>query len=173
MMEARFDENDLMLRPNSLDGCVRRRAAELALPELKRWRFFEQSDAELISLLMRHLSKAGGYEIAKSLESEGWCPDTALAEMLDGDFLSEAERELVAQWVICRGITLDLPIGTPVLWRGVTGTICRHDAKLAQYGVRTPDLAEHTSYSVNAEDVKLAAPLCAALNVCEPREVRA
>ena len=53
MDEIRFDENGIMLRPRRQDACVRRRAAEMALPSIRQWSYLSETDAELIANLMK------------------------------------------------------------------------------------------------------------------------
>lgn len=155
MDEIRVDDNGLMLRPRRRDDCVRRRAAEMALPQVKRWIGpSSQTDASLIKELMKHIDGVNGYEICKSLDRDGWCCGEEMVEIMSEGFIRDAERELVAQWVRCLGIKLDLPIGTPVEYRGEKGTIARHDADLAQYGIQVPSQAEGTHWIINAEDAK-------------------
>lgn len=104
-LSIRLDENGIMLRPTRHDECVRRRAAELALPELKHWLRFGENDneADLIEALTKVIDGSDGYQIARALERDGWCSDSSLVEILDGDFVSDALRELVAQWEMCVG----------------------------------------------------------------------
>ncbi len=61
--------DELMKRPKLTDEFVRRRAAELALPEVKRWMNCPQiTDAFLIRDLERGLADVGGYDCAKNFE---------------------------------------------------------------------------------------------------------
>jgi hypothetical protein len=155
MDEIRVDENGIMLRPRRRDDCVRRRAAEMALPAVKRWIGpSSQSDASLIKELMKHIDGINGYEICKSLDRDGWCCGDEMVSIMSNDFISDAEDELVKQWVRCLGIKLDLPIGTPVDYRDEKGTIARHDTERAKYGVQVPSQAEGTYWIINAEDAK-------------------
>lgn len=156
MDEIRIDDNGLMLRPRRRDDCVRRRAAEMALPQFKRWMGAGSgySDADLIKLLMKHIDGWDGYTIAKSLERDCGDADPGLVEIMDSDFISEALNELTRQWVRCLGIKLDLPIGTLVDHRGEKGTIADLRPDLAQYGIQLPSNIEGMLRIVIAEDVK-------------------
>ncbi len=155
MDEIRVDENGLMLRPRRYDAIVRRRAAEMALPQVKRWIGpSSQSDASLIKELMKHIGGPNGFEICKSLDRDGWCCGDKMVEIMGEDFISDAEKELVRQWVRCLGIKLDLPIGTVVEYRGERGVIASYDEELAQYKIQVPSQAEGTLWIVNAEDAK-------------------
>jgi hypothetical protein len=165
MDEVRFDENGLILRPDARDGVVRRRAAEMALPEVKRWLGGDAAyytDTDLIAKLMKHLTRADGFEIAKSMDRDGWNSDSGLVKILDQGFIYDAEREIVSQWVRCLGVKLEIPIGATVEWRGQTGEVVSRDEALAKYGVRMPDQKDGWRHVCNAEEVKLATEVKAA-----------
>jgi hypothetical protein len=126
-MEARFDATGVMLRPTRSDGCVRRRAAEMALPAVKRWlggdSWFHR-DSDLIEDLMKHIGQHDGFHIVTSMEDSGWAPDDSLVEIMRGGFIADALREMVRQWVLCLGVKLELPIGTKVRWgHYIAGTL--------------------------------------------------
>jgi hypothetical protein len=72
-------------------------------------------------------------------------------EILGSDFIDLALRELTEQWVRCLGITLALELGAKVRYRGEDAEIVKHMEDLAQYGVRTPDLAGSAYYVCDAE----------------------
>jgi hypothetical protein len=129
--------------------------AQPVLPAVKRWIGpSSKSDASLIKELMKHIDGINGYEICKSLDRDGWCCGDEMVSIMSNDFISDAEDELVKQWVRCLGIKLDLPIGTLVDYRDEKGTIARHDAELAKYGIQVPSQAEGTHWIINAEDDK-------------------
>lgn len=155
MDEIRTDENGIMLRPRRYDAIVRRRAAELALPELRQWNYIEDSDQDLIAGLMKHISGSDGLDIVKSMERDGWAGNALLVEIMDQDFIGDAEKELVTQWVKCLGVKLDLPMGAQVLFRGLEAKVVRRNEGLAQYGVHSADQNENTYSICNAEDVKV------------------
>lgn len=163
MDEIRFDENGIMLRPRREDACVRRRAAEMALPEVKRWMGpSSQTDAELVAELMLYIDGHDGHEIVKALERDNWCGNRELVEIMDSNFIEDAERELVRQWVKCLSVKLDIPKGSKVHWRGKIGIVAYLDRNYAQYHIQTPEQAEGTIWRCNAEDVKLVAEEVAA-----------
>jgi hypothetical protein len=155
---------ELMKRPHYGDEFVRRRAAELALPVIKRWIGApESSDADLMRDLMRGLTMAGGYECAKEFENLGWNVNSQLVEILeDGDFLEDARDELVKQWVRCLHVELTIPIGAAVSYRGIAGKVVGCDPSMALYHVRTPDMKENQWMVCAAEEVKAAASAVAA-----------
>lgn len=155
---------ELMKRPHYGDEFVRRRAAELALPEIKQWIGApESSDADIMRDLMRGLTSAGGYECAKGFESLGWSVDSQFVSILeDGDFLSEARTEMVKQWVRCFQIELDIAVDTPVIYRGAAGIVIGHKPETAEYCVRTPDLQPNASRVCAAEEVAAIAKAVAA-----------
>ena len=133
---------ELMKRPHYGDEFVRRRAAELALPEIKRWIGApESSDADLI----------------------GWTRDSQLVEILeDGDFLEDARDELVRQWVKCLRVELVIPVGAAVIYRGIAGKVVGSESSMALYHVRTPDMKENQWMVCAAEEVKASVSAVAA-----------
>jgi len=136
------DEAGVMLRPGRRSEIVRRRAAEMALPEVKRYTGADcGSDVELMDALMQCINGADGYEIVTSLESFGWCGGSALVEIFNANFIGMAERELVEQWVRCLGVKLEVPIGASVLIKGGRGQgkVVKHFPEAAKYGVRTAE----------------------------------
>ena len=157
-------DGELMKRPNYGDHYVRRRAAELALPEIKSWICApESSDADLMRDLMRSLTAGGGYESAKALENLGWTVDSQLVGILeDGDFLFNAREELVKQWVKCLRVELSIPVGADVTYRGREGKVIGYESSMAQYRVRTADLKENQWLVCVAEEVTLVASAVAA-----------
>ncbi len=155
--EIRLDSNGVMLRPGRRDGCVRRRAAEMALPAVKRWMGGDtgfRNDKGIVEELMKHIGGYDGFHIAKSLDERGWGSDSDLVEILDEDFICQAEKELVSQWVKCLGIKSQFPISSQVIFRGETGRVVKHDEALAQYGVQTPDQKDGRHHVCNAEEIK-------------------
>jgi hypothetical protein len=153
MEEIRISEEGVMLRPRRIDPCVRRRASEMALPDVKRWLgYVEDSDEELIRCLMKHIDGGNGYEIVKSLEHDGWSnADGGLVDVMDSDFIDLALRELTEQWVCCLGIRLVLELGANVCYRGQAARIVKLMEDVAQYGVRTPDIEGTAYYVCDAE----------------------
>lgn len=152
------NENGVMLRPTRSDEIVRRRAAELALPEVKRWQSDLGPDSEVIEDLMRCIGGADGYEIAKDLEDLGWCSNAYLVDILDENFIGYAEDELVKQWVKCLGIKLEIPVGTPVSinFCKKAGVVTNHYPETAKYGVRTPEQSETSCWILLPEEVSTA-----------------
>ena len=157
MDKIRFDENGIMLRPRRQDACVRRRAAEMALPSIRQWSYFSETDAELIENLMKYIDGHDGYEIVKAMERDHWCVNSALVDIMDSGFIEDALRELLAQWVKCLGVKLDIPKGSKVHWRGKIGIVADHKRNYAQYCIQTPEQAEGTTWICDAEEVKLVA----------------
>lgn len=150
------DANGILKRPSYSDDYVRRRAAELALEQVKGWDCGESTDADLLRDLMKCLTAAGGYESAKNLEEKGWSPDARLVEILDNDFLERAKKEMTEKWVICIRVDLPLAVGTEVLYRGMSGVIVDRREATAEYCVRTPEMKDTSYYVCLKEDVKLA-----------------
>lgn len=155
MDEIRFDENGIMLRPRRQDACVRRRAAEMALPKIRRWNYLSETDAELIAELMKYIDGHDGYEIVKAMERDRWCGNSALVEIMDSGFIEDALREIEHQWVKCLGIKLDIPLGTKVSWRKKIGVVAGYELESGQYRIQTPEQAEGATWICDAEEVKL------------------
>lgn len=158
--------DEIMNRPSAHDTFVRRRAAELAEPEVTRWlNRGGARDGEDIAFTIETLAKvldahSSGYDIAKELDDRyGWYGiDTYLIEILDGDHARRAIEELTKQWVICCGIKPALSVGDHViakLWKrtGQVGTVADIRPETAQYGIRYADMEETSRYIVNFEDV--------------------
>lgn len=165
---GRLDENGIMCRPSMRDEYVRRRAAEIMLPYVKRWGgrgFGGVEDDEILEDLMSVVSDCGGYEMAKRLdETHGWSVDEHLVNLLGAsDAPREAVEEMTKKWVRCLGIKLDLSKGSRVMaknmWsrRGEVGEVVEHMPELAKYGVRFPGMDENSYYNVPAEDVFIPA----------------
>lgn len=155
------DQNGVLKRPSYGDDFVRRRAAELALPDVREWLAGGlQSDLDVMKDLMNVLSCGDGYEIARDLENLGWAVNSELVTVFDlGDFISTARKEMVIQWVKCLRVKLDIPMGASVDYRGRLGIVVKLFPETAEYGVHTGDLPA-TSYSVcAAEEVRAAARL--------------
>ena len=112
---------------------------------------------------MRHINRSDGYEIVKSMESDGWCANSLLVEIMDQDFIGDAERELVHQWVRCLNLKLNIPIGTKVkINRGLSengriGEVVKHYPKEARYGVRTPEQADTTHWLLCPDYIEVIA----------------
>ena len=163
MNDIRVNEEGVMLRPSTSDACVRRRAAEMILPNVKQWIRsngpIEDSDEQLITILMRHVNNISGYEAVKAMEREGWVGDDELVEIMGTGAIFDAHRELTAQWVRCLGITLHLELGQKVTWRSringlIEGVIVKRDEEFAEYGVRLPEDKENQWHLCHAEDVQ-------------------
>lgn len=153
----RLDDNGLMLRPTSFDLCVRRRAAEIALPQVKGWlgSDLQESDAELIDTLAKHMRRGDGYEIAQTLERDGgWQSDSYLVEIFDEDFVGQAESEMVRQWVQCIRPAMPFSVGDLVNWKGEHYSVCKLMPEEAKYGVRIDGMQPNSYYVVNVEDLK-------------------
>jgi hypothetical protein len=159
MNEIRTNEHGVMLRPSIADACVKRRAAEMALPEIKRWLRsggpVQQTDEEIISSLMKFVCTHDGYEAVKAMDEDGWAgTNSELVEIMDQDWIIDAQRELTRQWARCLGITLKFQLGQRVMWRGMEGVVVNRDEELAEYGVRTPELTEKQWHVCREEDVQ-------------------
>lgn len=147
-----------MLRPTRRDDCVRRRAAELALPRVKQWMGADTagySDEDMIRKLMTVIGGSDGFQIAKDLDRAGWSADSELVEIMDSDYIRTAEREMVKQWVKCLGVKLAIPVGAVVKIRHGIGVVTAHEDEFAEYHVRTPDLKNNAWYTVAAENVQI------------------
>jgi hypothetical protein len=155
MSSIRLDENGVMLRPTRTDKCVRRRAAEMALSDVKDWIGDPCcSDAEIIEILAEYIDLPDGFGIVKSPEDDGWCGNAKLGMILNCDFIGQAENELVQQWVKCLGVTLHLPIGAKCQYHGKVAKVVAWDEDLAQYKLHNEDLkAGVRALAANAEDV--------------------
>lgn len=155
--------DELMKRPSLADEYVRRRAAEIILPKVLGWMGPTSPGEEqqtLLDLMKVASLYLDGYELAKKLERYGWCPDPRLIEILDNNWVSTAIDELTSQWVRCLAIKPQFSIGdSVVISRGKQGKIVKIDEKLAQYGVRYPDMAEKSWTVVNFEDCSAPFPL--------------
>jgi hypothetical protein len=155
-----------MERPTRYDECVKRRAAELALPEVKQWlgQGFATDD-EIIEDLMDCIGEDDGFAIVSELkERKHWECDSQLVEILDGNFIHTAKDELEKQWVKCLGVKLDIPIGTQVQFKnpkrlrmGTSGEVVKHYPESAKYGVRTPDQPKTSNWILLPEDIEVVA----------------
>lgn len=150
---------ELMPRPSLRDDYVRRRAAEMILPAIKRWAgadYRAKDEREWISDLSSVVVYgADGYEMSKPLERRGWAVDTELMEIMYGWNPQDAIDELTDQWVRCLGIRPQFELGASVFCPvrpNQIGVITRLDLRLAQYGVRYPDMKENCWHVVNFED---------------------
>jgi hypothetical protein len=129
----------------------------MALPQVKQWiGYTTDTDESLIRQLMRHIASGNGFETVKSLERDGWCGDDSLVEIFGEDFIGQAEDELVAQWVKCLGIKLDLPIGAPVTIKRSkdAGVVTKHYPEQAKYGVKTPEQPETSCWVLLPEEIE-------------------
>jgi hypothetical protein len=154
------DSNGLLKRPNYGDDFVRRRAAELALEDVKEWLGADvRRDADVIKDLMNTLSCGDGYEICRDLERLGWAVNSELVTVFDlGDFISTARKEMVIQWVRCLGVKLSLPLQAKVYYRGILGTVVKLFPETAEYGVHTPDLNANSYHVCASDDARLTLP---------------
>lgn len=156
--DIHLSSDGLMLRPSLHDPCVKRRAAEAALKEIKEWigKDLEpyETDEYLANQLAGCMGDGNGYEICKNMERGSWHVDARLVEIMDGGHIYDAERELVSQWVRCRGIVLGIPIGSEVEWKNRQGTVIRKDDTHATYCVHTLEQSDTQGWVCNAEDVR-------------------
>jgi hypothetical protein len=155
------DANGVLKRPSFGDDFVRRRAAELALPDVREWLGADsQRDIDVMKDLMNVLSCGDGYEICRDLEKLGWAVNSELVTVFDmGDFIETAKTEMVVQWVKCLGVKLDLPLGAPVDYRGRLGTVVKLFPDTAEYGIHTGDQPANMYHVCAAEEVRAAATL--------------
>lgn len=145
-------ETGLMERPSFRDDFVKRRAAEIALPEIRAWCGADSNDEDIIYSLMKVANEfSNGFQFAKSLEDRcGWSSaDSFLVDLLDNGWCKQALEELTAQWVKCLGIVPQFSIGDRVRWRRKFreerfGIVTRIFADQAKYGVRFDGMEEST-----------------------------
>ena len=156
MQLIRLDANGVMKRPNSRDGCVLRRAAEMALPEVKRWLGADDDgdDERTISELMKAIGERDGFAICRKLDT--WSPDAELVRIMDEDFIRDAEREIVKQWVQCVGRKQEFAVGAKVLYRGEEGEVVEYRSNEDSYGVRMPGQEPTVRCIVPSEQLKLS-----------------
>jgi HrpA-like RNA helicase len=164
MSAIAVNEAGLMNRPTRYDECVQRRAAEIVLPEIKRWLNDPSwaTDEEIIQDLMECLGEGDGYKICDELKRKhSWECDSQLVEILDGWVIDDAEKELVKQWVKCLGVKLDIPIGTHVRIKHYKsqsmsefGEVVKHYPEEAKYGVRTPDQDPTANWILLLENIE-------------------
>lgn len=156
----RVDADGLMVRPTRYDKCVLQRAAELALPQVKRWlgSGFNASDDDIMEDLVDCIDEGDGFAIVASLKSRHhWDCDSELVEILDGGFVYIALSELEKQWVRCLNVKLDIPIGTPVKIksRNESGVVVKHYPEDAKYGVRTPEQEKTANWIFLPSDLEI------------------
>lgn len=118
-----------MSRPTGRDESVIRKAAELSLPEFKRWaNEASGSDEVMLNDLLACIRWGhDGYARAKRIEIYGYEPDAELVEILDSIDVWRAEREAVAKWVKEFDVKAPFPIGALVVIAGGSGEIMAHD----------------------------------------------
>lgn len=160
MNEIRVNSEGLMERPTRYDECVQRRAAELALPEVKKWlgKGFAATEDEIMEDLMDCIGEGDGFAIANELKGrKHWDCDSQLVEILDGNFIYTAEDELEKQWVRCLGVKLDIPIGAQVKIkrRSESGEVVKHYPESAKYGVHTPDQPKASNWILLPEEIEV------------------
>lgn len=155
-----------MKRPTRYDDCVKRRAAELALPQVKSWlgEGFNPTDEEIMEDMMDSIDEGDGFAIVEHLKRRHhWEVDSELVEIMEGWFISSAQEELEKHWVKCLGVTLDIPIGAQVKikrimdQKNVQGEVVKHYPETAKYGVRTPDQKDNSNWILLPEDLDVTA----------------
>lgn len=157
-----------MKRPSWTDEFVRRRAAELFLPEVVSWLSQEEEaidEKDVIDTLMKAMNPhSDGYEIVRKLEKTYyWVGSSDLMELMDGAswHVDQAEREMAHQWVRAYDIKPELPLGAHVSvsanvgdYQKKHGSITYIDPEVAQYGVTFDGMKAGSRYVVNYEVVK-------------------
>lgn len=118
-----------------------------------------ESDASIVETLMKVIHLGDGFDIAKELDDKGWDADAELVELMDRGFVSEAERELIKQWVQCVGVKPKHAIGeTVTMLRGFSGNkrgvIVEIREDEAVYGIHTSDQKETHRWVIAYEDVE-------------------
>lgn len=94
--------------------------------------------------IYKYHSNDNGYELAKQFEREGYSPDGALVELLEGIWVDKNEliRNAVKKWVIEDDIKPSIEIGTNVIVqygnKKVEGTITGTYLETAEYKVMIP-----------------------------------
>lgn len=150
----RLSPEGVMLRPLRGDLCVRMRAAEMALPEVKQWIGpTSQTDAQLVEELAKYVGGWDGYEIVRAMERDGWCGNAELVEIMDSGWIRNAERELTRQWVRCLAKQRVFADGDEVSCAGITGKVVGYEADLHLYRVHSTDQPPNQWHVFNAEDV--------------------
>jgi hypothetical protein len=167
MGAIRLDERGVMLRPCFADDCVRRRAAELALDEFEGLGYgFDEDDdddayvsrEEAIAVLMDAIH---GRERSFRLVFERDVSYETPSAIFNEQYVYDALRELMEQWVACLKIELVLSIGAVVTCdaAGETGEVRGAVAELrpatAEYGIKTMDLPDGQLLVCAAELVAL------------------
>lgn len=163
------ETTDLMARPSIYDKLTRKRALELFWPQVVAYLDDTYCEADrayterqLEDVLAKHYDGRDGYAMARDLENHyGWEEDRKLVDLMDNalDVLSDAQKELMSQWVKTYRIAPERKIGDSVILarhprQDEVGTVVKIYEDEARYGVRYPDQPETSSCIVNFEDVK-------------------
>jgi len=127
----------------------------MALPELMSYLGSDYVESEVIESVLKVIDGPDGYTITKTLELDGWCCGSRLVEIFDQDFIGDALREQVKQWVKCLGVDLFISIGTPARSRGKEGVISKLYPETAEYGLRTEEQPRTSYWVFPAEEVEL------------------
>lgn len=152
--EMRTDANGIMLRPNTADGFVRRRAVELFEASSRR-KLTKNEREDLASCI----DADDGFAIAEILKRKGWIVDAWLVEDLDHGFIREALDELTAQWVRALGVKLKFSCGDTVRIAGTDRIIVKVFPDHARYGLHVPGCGDNTYLVVDAEEVSALEPM--------------
>lgn len=162
-IQTRLFANEFPKRPAYATESVRRRAAEMLLPDVQEW-LGDASDSEAVlrdQTCALEYGEADGFELAEKLKRAHWDGvDAFLVEILDdASFrLHEAHAEQVKEWVRAHDLQLALQIGDPVLAkvRAATykGEISRLLPDTAQYSVFIPVLG-HVRHGIGTNGLIL------------------
>ncbi len=159
------EATEQMKRPRITDELTKKRALEIFWPHLVAYQGAEyrESDRAYTERQITAVLSAyrDGYAMARDLENHhGWAEDRELVDLMDyaSDALTDAHKELVAQWVKAYSIAPQRSIGDSVTTslrsrKDQVGTIVTLYEDNARYGVRYPDQAETSHYIVDYEDV--------------------
>lgn len=131
-------------RPDGFDPTLRRAAAEKIVGALIQHTLLEENErADAVESVVKHARYGGdGYDIARQLESDGWCPNAEMVVILDGyaSHIGSLRDAAVKEWVIAHGISAPWPDGTRVRARmsgGMNaGTVTGSDQYRAAYLVK-------------------------------------
>jgi len=160
------ETTELMKRPKIWDELTKKRAVEVVWPQVVTFLgsdYQESSRSFIEKQIMSVLSGTrDGYAMARELENHhGWAEERELVDLMDeaSYALTNAHKELVAQWVTAYGITPERKIGDSVTTtlhgrKDQVGTIVKLYETEARYGVRYPGQPETSTYVVDYEDVK-------------------
>ena len=151
-------------RPTSDSKAVRGKALDEMMKEVIEWfgkEWEDRNEQETREQLDDELySGRDGYEVAKSLDYDGWCPDSDLVEILDrfGGMLHGACYKAEKEWVKETGVKPKYKLGDVIAGKWgkdvVTGPITRINEETAYYTIRRPGDADGCGACVKYEDVK-------------------